>query len=217
MLSTNFVKKNCNYRWFDYEGSYQSLRDEKIVAETGAENKEVISPSSFIKFTVIRNPYDWLVSALGSKWGGAPKGVGLPKAEVPDLVRMYCLSQDWNIPLLHKFIYHQLFDDYGNSCCDYAIIYDKIEEGINSLCSKYKLHRNKRKIINSRAGNAELKPDKKKNYKEYYDDELISLVNKKCHRELDMFKFDFDGYNGDALINISKLKINWNEILSETS
>ena len=44
MLSTNFVKKNCNYRWFDYEGSYQSLRDEKIVAETGAENKEVISP-----------------------------------------------------------------------------------------------------------------------------------------------------------------------------
>ena len=34
---------------------------------------------------------------------------------------------------------------------------------------------------------------KKKTYVEYYDNEMIKLVNKKCHRELKYFNYDFYG------------------------
>ena len=35
--------------------------------------------------------------------------------------------------------------------------------------------------------------NKKKSYKEYYDEEMIELVNKKCQRELKYFNYDFNG------------------------
>ena len=35
--------------------------------------------------------------------------------------------------------------------------------------------------------------NKKKSYKEYYDKEMIELVNKKCYRELKYFNYDFNG------------------------
>jgi len=35
--------------------------------------------------------------------------------------------------------------------------------------------------------------NKKKSYKYYYDEEMIELVNKKCHRELKYFNYDFNG------------------------
>jgi len=41
------------------------------------------------------------------------------------------------------------------------------------------------------------------------------MVNEKCRRELDMFNFDFNGYNGIGhLIDIGHLKINWDSILN---
>ena len=35
--------------------------------------------------------------------------------------------------------------------------------------------------------------NKTKSYKYYYDEEMIELVNKKCHRELKYFNYDFTG------------------------
>ena len=34
---------------------------------------------------------------------------------------------------------------------------------------------------------------KTKSYKEYYDEEMIELINNKCKRELKYFNYDFNG------------------------
>ena len=107
---------------------------------------------------------------------------------------------------MKKFLYHQLFDDNGNSQCDYAIIYDNLKEGLLEL---FKKTDNNYKYSNKIKNNS-----RTKNYKEYYDDEMINMVNKKCKNELEMFNFDFNGYKGtNYLINIKHLKLDWNTIL----
>ena len=107
---------------------------------------------------------------------------------------------------MKKFLYHQIFDDDGNCQCDYAIIYDNLKEGLFELFKKTNNnYTNSTKIINS---------SHTKTYKEYYDDEMIHMVNKKCKNELEMFNFDFNGYKGTSyLINIKHLKLDWNTIL----
>ena len=40
------------------------------------------------------------------------------------------------------------------------------------------------------------------------------MINKKCKNELEMFKFDFNGYNGTSyLMDIKHLTLDWNTIL----
>lgn len=192
-LSKEFIKKNCQYNWDTY-----LLKDNRFL-------------SCDIKFTIIRNPFDMLKSYFLSRWGDCDTGVKtkLPNKSFKDLIKLYCSPDEkWHIPLLKKFLYNQLFDDDGNCHCDYAIIYDNMEKGLEEL---FKINKHSfeykriEKIINKTEG--------VDNYKEYYDNELIELVNKKCKLELEMFNFTFDGYQGkNYLIPIKNLKINWGNI-----
>lgn len=189
-LSPEFISRHCKYKWDSHLLTIPNL---------------VFTDS--IKFTIIRNPFDWLVSYFVSRWGDFDNGVleKLPKRTVQDLIRMYCTSiGDWHVPLLQKFIYSQLFDDNGVCMCDYAIIYDRREEGIQELCDKFNL------IYRPVRVNHTLN---KKAYKKYYTPELIAMVYEKCVRELNMFNFDFNGYNGSrALLHIKDIHINWRDI-----
>ena len=47
--------------------------------------------------------------------------------------------------------------------------------------------------------------NQQKNYKDYYNDELIEKVNRKCSRELEIFKYNFNGSvdNNPFIINPS--------------
>jgi hypothetical protein len=191
-LSKPFIQKNCKYNWDSY-----LLTDNLFL-------------SCDIKFTVIRNPYDMLKSYFLSRWGDYDLGIKdkLPKADFKTLINKYCTDKDWHIPLLQKFLYHQIFDDNGNSCCDYAIIYDHLDEGLQELfklfgCTSLTY---KKEMINR--SNTE-------NYKKYYHNEMIELVENKCRLELEMFNFDFNGYKGkNSLIYIKDFKINWEKILN---
>ena len=190
-LNKEFIKQNCEYYWDTY-----LLEDASFL-------------SSDIKFTIIRNPFDMLKSYFLSRWGDCDLGIKnkLPKKNFKELVKLYCSPDEiWHIPLLKKFLYNQLFDADGNCCCDYAIIYDNMKEGFEEL---FKLNGHSFEFEN-------LKINETKNiksYKEYYDNELIELVNKKCKLELEMFNYTFDGYQGNSyLIPIKNFKINWNII-----
>jgi hypothetical protein len=112
----------------------------------------------------------------------------LPRVSFKENVKKYCISasKDWYMCMLSKFLYFQLFDDNGESKCDYVIIYDKLEDGLYKLCSKFYLKmpnlNNKRNVTKN-----------KNNYKNYYDTEDIGMINKKCELELKMFNFTFEG------------------------
>ena len=190
-LSKEFIQKNCTYNWDTY-----LLKSELFL-------------SCPIKFTIIRNPFDLLKSYFLSRWGDGDAGVikKLPKKQFNELISDYCNPDvEWHIPLFKKFLYHQLFDDNGNCCCDYAIIYDNLKEGFQELSKKTN--------NNYTYSNNILNSSNTRNYKTYYNNEMINMVNKKCKKELELFNFDFDGYKGtDYLVNIKHFKIDWNTIL----
>ena len=163
-----------------------------------------------VKFTTIRNPYDLLVSYFISRWGDNDKGmkVKLPRVGFTQLIQEFCKEHtNWHVPLFRDFLYFNLFDEEGNSRCDYAIIYDTLNDGLKEFTDRHNL--------NFRKGGRENKTGpKKKSYKSYYSDETIDLVSEKCKLELDMFNFDFDGYKGnEKIIKVSDLKLDWDKIL----
>lgn len=163
-----------------------------------------------IKFTTIRNPYDLLSSYFVSRFGDYDAGLErkLPHKDFNGLIKEFCGTNEWHLPFLREFLYFQLFDDEGNSRCDYAIIYNHLEDGISEFANKNNLNFN--------LGGRENSTGKKQNksYKSYYNDETIELVKNKCKLELDMFGFDFDGFNGtSAIVNMSEFKVDWNNIL----
>jgi len=186
-LSKEFIKQRCSYNWDTY-----LLTDPLFL-------------SCKVKFTIIRNPFDMLKSYFLSRWGDYDTGIKekLPQKIFKELIEQYCSSNEkWHIPLLKQFLYNQIFDDNGNCCCDYAIIFDKLNEGFSKLLKingfddeNISMHKNV-----SNTGN----------YKEYYDDEMIEMIYKKCKLELDLFNFDFNGYKGsESLLYIKDYKIDW--------
>lgn len=190
-LSKEFIEKNCNYKW-----------------DTYLLNSDLFL-SCPIKFTVIRNPFDLLKSYFLSRWGDWDEGmkIKLPNKNFKELIIDYCEpSSEWHLPLMKKFLYNQIFDDNGNCHCDYAIIYDNLNQGLDELFKKTN--------NNYKSSKKKLNCSNTKNYKEYYDDEMVNMVNEKCKRELEMFNFDFNGYKGSTyLINIKHLKLDWDTLL----
>jgi hypothetical protein len=162
-----------------------------------------------IKFTIIRNPYDLLSSYFISRWGDYNLAMfkKLPKLEFNDLVKEFCnTNKNWHIPFFRDFLYFQCFDDDGNSKCDYAIIYDDVlDTTLTKFTSLNKLNYSRGDKINK---------TNKSNYKNYYTPESIELISKKCKLELDMFNFDFSGYNGkEKIIEMKNFKIDWDKII----
>jgi len=165
-----------------------------------------------IKFTTLRNPYDLLASYFISRWGDYDEGmkVKLPRMGFNQLIKeFFNTDKDWHVPFFREFLYFQFFDEEGNSRCDYGIIYDTLDDGLNEFTKKYNL-------TYKRGGLENKTSQKKKNYKEYYNQESIDLIAEKCKLELEMFDFDFDGFKGkEKIVNLSDLKIDWNKILKK--
>lgn len=189
--SDEFVEKHCSHRW---------VRD----------LTQLPNFDKMIKFTVIRNPFDLLVSYMEYRWGWHLRGriEQLPRLDTIELIKEYVKEdKEWHVPMLKKFLYWQLFDDEGNSKCDYAIIYDKLNEGLKEFADLAGIK------FTENVGKRNTSRRKHKDYRDYYDDELRTLVEEKCKRELDMFNFTFDGYQGEkALVKMSDFKVDWGEI-----
>lgn len=170
--------------------------------------------SNIKTFTIIRNPFDMLCSLYfhdnmkGFGWIG---GESHPESIVniksfKEFIHKYC-SNDWNYaggfpcPYLKINLYQQIFNANGDLGVDIILFYEKLNDGLKYLKDEYNLSYFTLEMIN--------KTTKKKNYKQYYDSEMIELVNKKCHNELTLFNYSFDGYKGqDNVILKNEKKIN---------
>lgn len=164
------------------------------------------------KITIIRNPFDLLCSYYhhgetlkqnneycNSGWNAV--NFTHKFKTFKEFILSYCDPNfNWHIPCLKNFLFGQLFDDKHNCVADIIIKYEYLDKAIEILNKKmkYPIEKNKYDNISKR---------KIKNYKDYYDEEMIKLVYKKCSKELEYFNYNFNGSTKEEpLIINTKIK-----------
>lgn len=172
--------------------------------------------NKFIRFTIVRNPYDLLYSYYShdrrrvrkkliphTGWGACNNIMGHGNFE--QFINRYTDSKTkWHIPCLKDCLFHQIFKKNGDCIANYAVRYERLEEGIKELgdiCSM--------KIPEKFSGEYKENVNAaKKDYREAYTDVMRNKVFVKCNRELDMFRYNFDGpTDSRALIKCNGMKI----------
>mgnify|MGYP006140378327 FL=1 len=147
------------------------------------------------KMSIIRNPFDLLCSYYhhgtklepdGSDHGWMSVNYIHQFKTFKEFITAYCDSEfEWHQPQFQKFLFSQLFDINHKCVADIIIKYEYLNEAKEILNTKLKYP-----IIDN---TVRVSKRKTKYYTEYYDKEMIELVNKKCHRELKYFNYDFNG------------------------
>jgi len=197
------------YENVDREGMARVLNKDllekgEIVSGYIVGEQKPIKPS-ILRFATVRNPFDYLISCYFSGMVGAPgqtircaadhkdsrihctrcNGLGYEK-----FLTEYCKDQMLYLPC-RKNLFHQIFDNKGRCCVDLLIRSEYIHNGLvqlNNIVFDKKVDRN----ISKSHINVSLKRQKR-NYKEFYTEEIKQMVEKKVKKELDMFGYSFDG------------------------
>ena len=166
------------------------------------------------KISIVRNPFDLLCSyyfhfhensdipdCFRSGWGGVNNIYNF--SSFKEFIVSYCnLDFEWHVPALKNFLFSQLFDKDGQCVADIILKFEYIDTAKKILGEV--LNSPFDEIYENKSSN------KKKNYKDYYDDEMIKLVEKKCSRELKFFNYNFYGSTEYEPIIINYKKINYN-------
>ena len=143
----------------------------------------------FYVFSVIRNPFDWLVSyyhhALGS-WKDRTDHYDNKLANEGFEVFLEALSIRTDKWPNKKFLFFQLFNLDGELMIDYLCRQETLDNDLRYLANRFKVYykRSKPKRVTNH-----------KHYKSYYNKRLIGLVEKTWGRELDLYGYSFNGMN----------------------
>jgi hypothetical protein len=149
------------------------------------------------KISIIRNPFDLLCSYYHHGENLKPNGIYCHSGwasvnythqfkTFKEFITAYCDPNfKWHVPQFQKFLFSQLFDISHNCVADIIIKYEYLNEAKKILNTKlnYPILDKKRNLSTR----------KKNSYETYYDEEMIDLVTKKCHRELKLFNYNFNG------------------------
>lgn len=134
--------------------------------------------NEYIKFCVVRNPYDVEVS----------KYFWFNRKKKKDDGTYSISFKDW-VRKLIKGVNFRFFSIKGKSVCDYYIRYENLQEDIIKLC----------KILNIADYNIKDLPyfkskvrNKSKHYSEFYDEETRKIVYKKYKKEFELFGYKFE-------------------------
>lgn len=158
----------------------------------------VVNKPDRICFATVRNPYSWLVSY----WFHA--GCNIPENENPShydyrLARKGfstfvegIAKRDVGWPS-KKFIHFAFFSYKGDFMIDRLIHQEDLDSELKELAADYKLSYTPQDRV--MVGKAT------KNYVDYYDDNLRSLVRDVWGRELALFGYDFWGRNFTGILD----------------
>ena len=159
--------------------------------------------SRSVTFAVIRNPFDWLASYYyhysGSYhkntehrgWCGCVDYHGFRNFN--EFIDAYCDSTfKWHIPPLKNFIPSQLFDKNGRCRADFILLNEHLDDTLDIVAKHFNLDINN--IIGRMKINL-MKPKKEL----LYTDDLVEKVMNKCKREMDLFGYEFQGFNKDKV------------------
>jgi len=131
--------------------------------------------NEYFKFTVIRNPYDKLVS----KFFFSERPSGTEEQLIANF-------RDW-LQNGGMFVDRQIYTIDGSICLDYFIRYEYLENGIGQVCKHLNIPFEPEKLpqlkANIRDNNISLRA--------FYDDELKKVVREEYAFELAYFKYTF--------------------------
>jgi len=147
-----------------------------------------------LKMTIVRNPFDLLCSYYHhgdpllpdkqySHSGWASVNYTHQFRSFEEFIFAYCdPAFKWHQPIFQQFLWSQLFNKEGNCVCDFIVKYEGMEKAFQEM------NRVGYNIQNRNNNKSKLKT---KSYKEYYTKEMREAVEKKCARELKVFRYDF--------------------------
>ncbi len=159
----------------------------------------------FIKVAILRNPFDMLCSYYfhnkEQEKGWASVNYIHQFRSFKEFIRGYCDEEfEWHQPLMKQFLFSQLFDEEGNCVPDILLKYEYLNDSIHVMNKTWGLH-----LIRKSKNVSALKKYK---YDHYYDNELIELVSKKCCKELEIFKYNYENTLDDSYFIIPE-KLNF--------
>ena len=161
-------------------------------------------PYTGVNVACVRNPFDLLVSIyFHGEAGFAHINRVYNLTSFEEFIKFYCSNSSFT-KLTHFWpfnnsLYDAIFDNDGNLCVGYCIRFEKLKEGITELGFHNGIDFDtegdfyKNTSIDRPSG-----PNG--DYKNFYTDELIELVNEKCKKELALFNYDFNGPKDDKCL-----------------
>ncbi len=165
-------------------------------------------------FTIVRNPFDLLVSfySYGFPYRrprpGKPRpwldAIGFPFSSFDEFIRAYCnCDYPWLVKYQQKFLFFQLFGDDSICQCHLILKNECLDEGLQILCEPFGI-----KPFSSEGRIKSSRKPSERNYKQFYNDELRELVETKCRRELEAFGYSFEGHDGRVIIDPKNIRYN---------
>ena len=176
-LSSFFFRKIFNTR----DNFYFSIRNKKFIFFKSHvpcyEFYRILDKNFFanyIKFAVIRNPWDRMVSRYfySKKISNKFKDYSFKEFVNYDIeTNMHILNQ-------YKFC----CDDKNNFCLDQIIKFEDLNNDFNKISTK---------LFNKQDMLKHFNKSNHKNYREYYDNELKDKIYKFCRKDIQFFDYEF--------------------------
>ncbi|MGJ3244352.1 MAG: hypothetical protein ACFE0O_15530 [Opitutales bacterium] len=145
-------------------------------------------------FTVIRNPFDLLVSYYLHNFN-KPAHRGFANCLnlhgftcFRDFILGYCDPElTWHIPALKTRLFGQLFDPAGRLVPRYILRQETLSEDLQKFLQDHGLNPD----IDPRPARR-TKSRKQRDYRQFYDDDLVERLNHKLAPDLSQFDYAFD-------------------------
>ena len=153
--NTDFPEKHCDFQY--YRSCYPDLF------------------GSYFKFTIVRNPFDRMVSAW--KWQ-----TEVAKVIAPVTLTEFIRTRPASHTYAAKFTLDGMSPEASVKCFDYVGRFETLSESLRELCEILHIEASDIPHTNSTV---------KFSYREYYDEESKGLLQSRYDRDLDLFGYSF--------------------------
>ena len=160
------------------ERLYESSESDHRTAQSYLSKLGKEEYDSYFKFTIVRNPWDKMVSQYffnGHKW--TPEGTSFK-----EYIRMF--GNGTQVSTFSPFHLPYISDINGNIIVDYIGYFEKLQESFDIVCHEVGLP-----IVKL----PHHKKSKHQDYRELYDDESKDIVFRRFKKEIEMFGYQFNG------------------------